>query len=345
MDIYVYEGHTNPTDIILRYQGETGLVTYTKEYILDVLLQEIGITKQWNIDTLLLSNITKNYGIDSTLLKAISLAYSIDVDFLKTIDKQFGIDTYLLAFSRSFGIDTYIYETPDYNNDICLYEGHVNPKDIILRDQCYLTYNNPYEIDSLFLKTIESIFVSDTLLQKEITGIFGIDAYLQSAGITTYTSSFGIDTQIRPIGWESIPVVTIRDRDGDDLFNASYSHLVAIEINNIESRAYTFRCLNKSDCDSFESLRSYSNPYYSSQSFLRNANYVVDNSSSQVNSIWIKLPSNASVYDGKGVITDIEVDYLAGHNINDRFYTLKLYWLGSSFGSELYNGTYIKDIN
>ena len=139
-------------------------------------------------------------------------------------------------------------------------------------------------------------------------------------------------------------MLAIKNKSGTVLYNCSSTYLTSLVITNIESRSYTFRCLNKSDCDSFESLRSYSNPYFAKQNFLRGAKLVADNSSNQTNSIEIELSGNSSVYSGKGVIYEISPEINAGYKINDRIYTVSLYWIGNDWGTELRKGLYRVDL-
>ena len=139
-------------------------------------------------------------------------------------------------------------------------------------------------------------------------------------------------------------MLAIKNKSGTVLYNCSSTYLTSLVITNIESRSYTFRCLNKSDCDSFESLRTYSNPYFAKQNFLRGAKLVADNSSNQTNSIEIELSGNSSVYSGKGVIYEISPEINAGYKINDRIYTVSLYWIGNDWGTELRKGLYRVDL-
>ena len=139
-------------------------------------------------------------------------------------------------------------------------------------------------------------------------------------------------------------MITIKNRSGDVIHNLSYTHLVAISISNMESRSYTFRCLNQSDCNSMEELGKYANSYYSRMTLLRGAKLIADNSSSQVNSIEIDIAGNASVYNGRGVIYDFTPEVEAGRKIYDRTYTFSLYWLGDSWGTEIKTGLYRKDL-
>ena len=139
-------------------------------------------------------------------------------------------------------------------------------------------------------------------------------------------------------------VVTFKNRSSSTLYNCSSTYLIDIEDTNIMTRSFVLHATNKSDCNNIETLCSYGNPYFSNMVFLRDAKYVVDNSSGRSNSIEINITGNRSIYNGRGVLNNYEPEIDAGRDINDRKYRLSFLWLGSSWGTEIDEGKYRVDL-
>ena len=195
-DIYLYEGHTTPEDIILHYAGEP---SEQKSFIVDVILVHRYLetftcavilkrttTKTFSIDAIVGVNL-KIFAADSVLYKTTTKTYSANALLRYVYTKTFTANAMLTAVAtKTYSINAVLLSTKTKAFTANAVLRNVSTKAYSVDGILVNKLTKPFSSGALLLYTDTKTFTGDALLQRTIirTGKSGTSNYAGYTGVT-----------------------------------------------------------------------------------------------------------------------------------------------------------------
>lgn len=178
-----------------------GVVTYTKNFTFDALLQKSltkefifdgwlqkGLTKEFTFDGWLQKGGTKDFTLDGWLQKSLTKEFTFDGWLQKALTKGFTFDAWLLkAFIKEFTFDgiLILQKTKDFTFDGWLQKSLT--KEFTFDGWLLKSLTQPFTFDGWLRNTSTKAFTLDGWLQKELVKTFTFDGWLQKSLTKPFT--------------------------------------------------------------------------------------------------------------------------------------------------------------